>query len=146
MRVLARRCCWSGWPGGRVACSWPRWQGSRRRWGWGSPGCTGCWCRFWAGWLDCPGRSARRWGRRSGWCWGGWGALALVSGAAAVGPVLCLVDDAQWLDQVSVEVLGFIARRLYADRAGMVFTVREGEGRAAALAGLPELVVGGLPE
>jgi hypothetical protein len=61
--------------------------------------------------------------------------------------VLCLVDDAQWLDQVSVEVLGFVARRLYADRVGMVFGVREGEGQAAAaLAGLPELVLGGLPE
>ena len=60
--------------------------------------------------------------------------------------MLCLVDDAQWLDQVSVEVLGFIARRLYADRVGMLFTVREGEGQAAALAGLPELMLGGLPE
>jgi len=60
--------------------------------------------------------------------------------------VLCLVDDAQWLDQVSVEVLGFVARRLYADRVGMVFTVREGERHAVTLAGLPELAVGGLPE
>ncbi|HEY2491052.1 MAG TPA: LuxR C-terminal-related transcriptional regulator, partial [Streptosporangiaceae bacterium] len=48
-------------------------------------------------------------------------------------------------DQVSVEVAGFIARRLYADRVGVLFTVREGEGEAAALAGLPELVLGGLP-
>src|SRR5215831_5843941 len=76
----------------------------------------------------------------------GLAALTLLTDAAADRPVLCLVDDAQWLDQVSVEVLGFIARRLYADRVGMVFTVREGEGRAAALAGLPELVLGGLPE
>src|SRR5262245_18682798 len=75
----------------------------------------------------------------------GLAALTLVTDAAAARPVLCLVDDAQWLDQVSVEVLGFIARRLYADRVGVVFTVREGEGRAAALAGLPELVLGGLP-
>jgi hypothetical protein len=59
--------------------------------------------------------------------------------------VLCLVDDAQWLDQVSVEVLGFVARRLFADRVGMVFTVREGEEGVAGLAGLPELVLGGLP-
>src|SRR5215475_14440568 len=76
----------------------------------------------------------------------GLAALTLLTDAAAARPVLCLVDDAQWLDQVSVEVLGFIARRLYADRVGMVFTVREWEGQAAALAGLPELVLSGLPE
>jgi len=76
----------------------------------------------------------------------GLAALTLLTDAAAERPVLCLVDDAQWLDQVSVEVLGFIARRLYADRVGMLFTVREGEGQAAALAGLPELRIDGLPE
>src|SRR6516225_4574405 len=73
----------------------------------------------------------------------GLAALTLLTDAAAGRPVLCLVDDAQWLDQVSVEVLGFVARRLYADRVGMLFTVREGQ--AAALAGLPEVVLGGLP-
>jgi DNA-binding CsgD family transcriptional regulator len=77
----------------------------------------------------------------------GLGALTLLTDAAAGQPVLCVIDDAQWLDQVSVEALGFIARRLYADRVGMLFTVREGEGEgeAAALAGLPELILGGLP-
>ncbi len=75
----------------------------------------------------------------------GLAALTLLTDAAAERPVLCLVDDAQWLDQVSVEVLGFIARRLYADRVGMLFTLREGEGQATALAGLPERVLGGLP-
>jgi DNA-binding CsgD family transcriptional regulator len=74
----------------------------------------------------------------------GLAALTLLTDAAAARPVLCLVDDAQWLDQASVEVLGFIARRLYADRVGMVLTVREADRHAAALAGLPELVVGGL--
>ena len=74
----------------------------------------------------------------------GLAALTLMTDAAVERPVLCLVDDAQWLDQVSVEVLGFIARRLYADRVGMVFTVREGEERAEALAALPELLVDGL--
>ena len=75
----------------------------------------------------------------------GLAALTLLTDAAAQRPVLCLVDDAQWLDQVSVEVLGFIARRLYADPVGMVFTIREREDRAAALAGLPELMLAGLP-
>jgi DNA-binding CsgD family transcriptional regulator len=77
----------------------------------------------------------------------GLAALTLLTDAAAAGrAVLCLVDDAQWLDQVSMEVLGFVARRLYADRVGVLFTVREGEGDTAALGGLPELVLGGLPE
>jgi DNA-binding CsgD family transcriptional regulator len=76
----------------------------------------------------------------------GLAALTLLTDAAAARPVLCLIDDAQWLDQVSVEVLGFVARRLYADRVGMLFSVREGEGEPAALAGLPELMLGGLPD
>jgi DNA-binding CsgD family transcriptional regulator len=75
----------------------------------------------------------------------GLAALTLLTDAAAGRPVLCLVDDAQWVDQVSVEMLGFIGRRLYADQVAMLFTAREGEGDAAALAGLPELVLGGLP-
>jgi DNA-binding CsgD family transcriptional regulator len=76
----------------------------------------------------------------------GMAALTVLTDAAAVRPVLCLIDDAQWLNQVSIEVLGFVARRLYADRVGMVFAAREGEGRAVVLAGLPELTVGGLVE
>jgi DNA-binding CsgD family transcriptional regulator len=76
----------------------------------------------------------------------GLAALTLLTDAAAERPLLCLVDDAHWLDQVSVEMLGFIARRLHADWAGMLFTVREGEEGAAALAGLPELRVGGLAD
>src|SRR5260370_31350612 len=67
----------------------------------------------------------------------GLAALTLLTDAAAARPVLCLVDDAQWLDQVSVEMLGYIARRLYADRVGMLFTVREGEGQAGGPGGAP---------
>ena len=74
----------------------------------------------------------------------GMATLTVLTDAAAARPVLCLIDDAQWLNQVSIEVLGFVARRLYADRVGMVFAAREGEGRAVVLAGLPELTVGGL--
>lgn len=76
----------------------------------------------------------------------GLAALTLITGAAVQRPVLCLIDDAQWLDRVSVEVLGFVARRLFADRVGMVFSVRAGEQRTAALDGLTELTVSALPE
>ena len=73
--------------------------------------------------------------------------LTLITEAAAERPVLCVIDDAQWMDRVSVEVLGFVARRLFADRVGMLFTLREGEEqRAAVLDGLPDVIVGSLPE
>jgi DNA-binding CsgD family transcriptional regulator len=72
--------------------------------------------------------------------------LNTLTDVAAECPLLVAVDDAQWLDQASAQVLGFVARRLYADRVGMVFTVRTGEGQPGALAGLPELVLRGLPE
>ncbi|HEX6520264.1 MAG TPA: ATP-binding protein, partial [Streptosporangiaceae bacterium] len=51
--------------------------------------------------------------------------LTLITGPSTRQPVLCLIDDAQWLDQVSVEVLGFVARRLFADPVGVVFAARD---------------------
>jgi DNA-binding CsgD family transcriptional regulator/tetratricopeptide (TPR) repeat protein len=72
--------------------------------------------------------------------------LTLLTGAAASTPVLCVVDNAQWLDRASAEVLGFVARRLLADRVGMLFAVREGTKRALVFEGLPELSVGGLAD
>jgi DNA-binding CsgD family transcriptional regulator len=69
--------------------------------------------------------------------------LGLVSEAAAERPLVCLVDDEQWLDRASVQALGFAARRLAADPVGLVFAVR---AAGAELAGLPELVVEGLRE
>ena len=71
--------------------------------------------------------------------------LTLLTDVAEQQPVLCVVDDAQWLDRVSLEVLAFVARRLLADRMGMVFGVRVGEEPAEALSGFPELHVGPLP-
>jgi DNA-binding CsgD family transcriptional regulator len=76
----------------------------------------------------------------------GLAALTLITDLAVERPVLCVIDDAQWLDRVSVEVLGFVARRLFADRVGMLFAVREGEQRTVVLEGLQELTVGALPE
>jgi DNA-binding CsgD family transcriptional regulator len=72
------------------------------------------------------------------------GALALLDDVAAERPLVCLVDDAQWLDPESLSVLGFVARRLYADRIGMVFSAREHAGDVTALAGLPTRRLGAL--
>ncbi|MDF2826672.1 MAG: transcriptional regulator, LuxR family [Mycobacterium sp.] len=63
-------------------------------------------------------------------------ALALLSDVATDRPLVCLIDDAQWVDQESLAVLGFVARRLYADPIGMVFTAREHAGDLTPLDGL----------
>ncbi len=67
--------------------------------------------------------------------------LGLLSDAAENGPLVCLVDDQQWLDQASAQVLAFVARRLEAESVGLVFAAR---AAGEELAGLPELVVEGL--
>ncbi|MGY2703025.1 MULTISPECIES: ATP-binding protein [unclassified Nocardioides] len=69
--------------------------------------------------------------------------LTLLTRASETRPVLVVVDDAQWLDQVSLQTLEFVARRLLAEAVAMVFAVREPEGEAA-LQGLPEVRLGGL--
>ena len=72
-------------------------------------------------------------------------ALSLLAEAGAERPLVCLVDDAHWLDAASAQVLGFVARRLLAESVGMVFAVRD-PAEAPELAGLPELTLHGLPE
>jgi DNA-binding CsgD family transcriptional regulator len=67
--------------------------------------------------------------------------LSLLADAAEGHPLLCLVDDEQWLDHASAQVLGFVARRLAAESVGLVFAARV---PGDELAGLPELVVEGL--
>jgi DNA-binding CsgD family transcriptional regulator/tetratricopeptide (TPR) repeat protein len=69
--------------------------------------------------------------------------LSLLSEVAAERPLICVVDDGQWLDRASVQALGFTARRLGADPVGVVFAARD---PGAELAGLPTLEVGGLGE
>jgi DNA-binding CsgD family transcriptional regulator len=69
--------------------------------------------------------------------------LSLLSEVAEERPLVCVVDDHQWLDRASAQALGFVARRLAAEPVAMVFAAREpGE----ELAGLPELDVAGLRE
>lgn len=70
--------------------------------------------------------------------------LSLLAEGAEEQPVLCLVDDAQWLDRVSSETLAFVARRLLAERIGFVFAVRDTVADQV-FDGLPELVIEGLP-
>jgi len=71
-------------------------------------------------------------------------ALALFSDVAKELPLVCLVDDAQWLDPESLAVLGFVGRRLYADPIGLVFSAREHAGDLTALGGLPTRRLGSL--
>jgi AAA ATPase domain len=72
------------------------------------------------------------------------GVLSLLSEAAEEQPLLCLVDDAHWLDDASADALLFVARRLEAEGILMLFAVREGENRRFEARGLPELRLGGL--
>ncbi|EOD69821.1 AAA family ATPase, partial [Amycolatopsis vancoresmycina] len=71
--------------------------------------------------------------------------LTLLGGIAEERPLLCLVDDAQWLDRVSVQTLAFVARRLLAEPIALVVAVREPDD-GSGLAGLPELTLRGLGE
>ncbi|MEU9380159.1 AAA family ATPase [Streptomyces sp. NPDC048279] len=74
----------------------------------------------------------------------GLAALGLVAARADDRPLLCLMDDTHWLDEESVAVLAFVARRLHADAVMMVFSTRDRIDGVDHLAGLPELAVNGL--
>lgn len=70
--------------------------------------------------------------------------LSLLAEATTDQPLLCVIDDAQWLDRVSAQTLAFVARRLLAEPVALVFTVRDGHDDE--LKGLPELRIGGLSD
>src|SRR3954468_9314270 len=72
-------------------------------------------------------------------------ALSLLAEVARERPLLCVVDDAQWLDAASGQVLGFVSRRLLAESVAIVFAVRD-EVEHPDQAGLPEVVLGGLDD
>ncbi|HWG64983.1 MAG TPA: AAA family ATPase [Streptosporangiaceae bacterium] len=69
--------------------------------------------------------------------------LSLLSEIAEERPLICLVDDEQWLDRASAQALSFVARRLQAESVGLVFAARR---RGRDLGGLPYLLVEGLRE
>jgi DNA-binding CsgD family transcriptional regulator len=71
--------------------------------------------------------------------------LGLLAEVAADEPLVCLIDDAQWLDRASAQALAFVARRLMAESVALVFAVREPSARRE-LDGLPDLTIGGLSE
>ena len=71
--------------------------------------------------------------------------LGLLSAAAEERPLLCVVEDAQWLDAASGMILGFVARRLLAESVAMVVAIREPNDRHD-FDGLPELLLHGLAE
>jgi DNA-binding CsgD family transcriptional regulator/tetratricopeptide (TPR) repeat protein len=75
----------------------------------------------------------------------GLAALSLLAEVAVERPLLCLVDDAQWLDAASSQVLGFVTRRLLAEAVVIVLVVRERPDQRE-FAGLPELAIDGLAE
>ncbi len=75
----------------------------------------------------------------------GLAALTLLSRAAEEQPLLCVIDDGHWLDLESARVLGFVARRLYADRVGFIAAVGEPAAQQV-FEQLPTITVGGLPD
>lgn len=72
--------------------------------------------------------------------------LSLLSESAKARPLLAVIDDAQWLDEESTLILSFVARRLLAERVGLVFAVRETRAAEPCLPTLPSLRITGLSE
>jgi DNA-binding CsgD family transcriptional regulator len=75
----------------------------------------------------------------------GMATLSLLSDLASQRPLVCVVDDAQWLDQISAQALAFVARHLAAVSVAVIFAVRQ-PADGHGLAGLPEVQLGGLAD
>ena len=72
--------------------------------------------------------------------------LSALTEAAEEAPVLCVVDDAHWLDETSADALLFATRRLEADRVAMLFAARDGDARSFVADGVPRLGLSGLDD
>ena len=75
----------------------------------------------------------------------GLAALSLLAEAAEHRPLMCLIDDAQWLDEASGQVIGFVARRLVAESVAMIFAARDWRGEHQ-FAGVPQMRITGVTE
>jgi DNA-binding CsgD family transcriptional regulator len=71
--------------------------------------------------------------------------LSLLAEVAEEQPLVCVIDDIQWLDRISAQTLTFVARRLLAERIALVFAMRTPSDDQVDVAGLTELTVPGLP-
>jgi DNA-binding CsgD family transcriptional regulator len=72
--------------------------------------------------------------------------LSMLAEVARERPLLCVVDDAHWLDRASAQGLAFVARRVVAESVGMVFSVRADDPAASSWRDLPGLDIRGLPD
>ncbi|WP_226832235.1 AAA family ATPase [Brachybacterium sp. FME24] len=106
-----------------------------------------------AGALPAPQQSALRvaFGQHDGaapdWFLVGLATLHLLAEVAEEGPLLCLVDDTQWLDEASAQVLAFVARRVSAEQIALVFALRDpAESTLHSFDGIPQVCLGGLDE
>ena len=150
-RGWARACCLTtcrAGPGWRVA----RLQAWSLRWSLPTAAFTSCARRCWTASAGCRSRSGRAGdgvrvsaGPAPDRFLVGLAVLSLLAEAAEQQPLICIVDDAQWLDRASAQVLAFVARRLLAERVAIVAAARAGSGDDV-LAGLPALPVGGLKD
>ena len=134
--------------------TWPDARASSRRWSWPSVGCMTfadrC-SRIWDASVE-PQRAALSvaLGLASGEPPESFlvalATLNLLAQAAEGRPLLCIVDDVQWLDQATAAVLGFVGRRLLAEPVGLVFAARTTTASEDPLAGVPDLRLSGLDE
>ena len=107
---------------------------SNRRWSSRTAACINCAGRCSISSSGYPHRNTRRSRRCSGWAKArrptgsssGSRTLSLFAEVAEQQPLVCIVDDAQWLDQASAQILGFVARRLLAERVALVGAARTG--------------------
>ena len=150
-RVWVRRRCWMTWPGGRRGAGWCGWLACSRRWSWRTRGCISCAgrCWIWPGVCRIPQQQALRavLGISAGPAPDRFlvalAVLGLLSEVAGEQPLICVVDDEQWLDRRVGAGAGVRGAAAGCDPVGLLFVARE---PGAELAGLPELAVGGLAE